>query len=143
MNDVDWFVQRDLGCGAYLCYVDDFGLLSDDKSALWAWKEAVIARLADGLLTIHKAQAPVLPMRSGIPSLGFVVFPTHRLLKWRNAVNFTRQLAQNLDRYRAGKISFAELDASVQRWINHVRYADTWGLREHVFSTRPIRARAV
>ena len=30
------------------------------------------------------------------------------------------------------KISFAEFDASVQGWINHVRYADTWGLRKHV-----------
>ena len=31
-----------------------------------------------------------------------------------------------------GRTSFAEFDASVQGWINHVRYADTWGLREHV-----------
>jgi len=37
--------------------------------------------------------------------------------------------------YRAGQISFAELDASVQGWINHVRYADTWGLRKKVFSS--------
>ena len=59
-----------------------------------------------------------------------------------NAVNFTRRLARNLDWYRAGQISFAELDASVQGWINHVRYADTWGLREHVFATHPIPARA-
>jgi len=28
--------------------------------------------------------------------------------------------------------SFGEFDASVQGWINHVRYADSWGLREHV-----------
>ena len=37
--------------------------------------------------------------------------------------------------YLAGRITFAELDASVQGWINHVRYADTWGLRRHVFAT--------
>jgi hypothetical protein len=36
----------------------------------------------------------------------------------------------------------AELDGSVQGWINHVRYADTWGLREHLFATHPIRGRA-
>jgi hypothetical protein len=46
-----------------------------------------------------------------------------------------RQLA---DRH-AGQISFAELDASVQGWINHVRYADTWGLRGHLFDAHPIR----
>jgi glycine cleavage system H lipoate-binding protein len=41
------------------------------------------------------------------------------------------------------RISFAELDASVQGWINHVRYADTWGLRQYVFDTLPpIRRRA-
>jgi ribosomal protein L21E len=66
------------------------------------------------------------------------VYPTHRKLKRRNAVNFTRRLARNLDLYQAGQISFAELDASVQGWVNHVRYGDTWGLREHVFSNHVI-----
>jgi hypothetical protein len=40
--------------------------------------------------------------------------------------------------YGAGAISFAECDASVQGWITHVRYADTWGLRQHVLDT-PLR----
>ncbi len=80
----------------------------------------------------------MLPTHSGIPWLGFVVYPTHRLIKRRNAVNFTRRLESCLDGYRAGQISFAELDAGVQGWINHVRYADTWGLREQVFATHPI-----
>ena len=42
-------------------------------------------------------------------------------------VNFTRRLERNLDGHQAGRITFGELDASVQGWINHVRYADTWG----------------
>ncbi|MCL5999846.1 MAG: hypothetical protein M1546_27870 [Chloroflexi bacterium] len=67
-----------------------------------------------------------------------MVYPAHRLLKRRNAVNFTRRLSHNLDLYQAGRISFAELDASVQGWINHVRYADTWGLREHILGDHPV-----
>ena len=141
LNDFDWFVQRELGCGAYLRYVDDFALFSDDKSRLWAWKVAIIERLARERLTLHEPQMQVLPTHCGIPWLGFVVYPTHRLLKRRNAVNFTRRLECNLDAYRAGEISFAELDASVQGWINHVRYADTWGLREHIFRNHPIPRR--
>jgi hypothetical protein len=69
----------------------------------------------------------------------FVVYPSHRLLKQRNTVNFTRRFARNIERYRDHEISFAELTASVHGWVNHVRYADTWGLREHVFATHPIR----
>ncbi|MCL5998656.1 MAG: hypothetical protein M1546_21750 [Chloroflexi bacterium] len=43
-----------------------------------------------------------------------------------------------LDLYRAGRITFAELDASVQGWINHVRYGDTWGLREHILGNHQL-----
>ena len=57
-------------------------------------------------------------------------------------MSFTRRLEANLDAYQAGRISFAELDASVQGWVNHVRYADTWGRREHIFGTHAIRPRA-
>jgi Reverse transcriptase (RNA-dependent DNA polymerase) len=142
LNDFDWFVQRELGCGGYLRYVDDFALFSDSKTNLYAWKQAIIARLGQERVTIHEAATQVLPTRCGIPWLGFVVYPTHRLLKRRNAVNFTRRLERNLDAYEAGQISFAELDASVQGWVNHVRYADTWGLREHVFASHQIGRRS-
>lgn len=138
MNPFDWFATRELGCDAYLRYVDDMALFSNSKAELWAWRAAIIERLADMRLTIHEAEAQVTPVEHGIPWLGFVVYPTHRLLKRRNAVSFTRRLAANLDLYQAGRISFAELDASVQGWINHVRYGDTWGLREHVFGAHAI-----
>jgi len=78
-----------------------------------------------------------MPVTEGIPWLGFVVFPDHRRLKRRNVVTFRRRLADRLDDYRAGRITFAELDASVQGWINHVRYADTWGLRRKMFARLP------
>jgi hypothetical protein len=57
----------------------------------------------------------------------------------RNAVNFTRRFERNIARYRDREIAFVELTESVRGWVNHVRYADTWGLREHLFATHPIR----
>jgi hypothetical protein len=57
----------------------------------------------------------------------------------RNVVNFRRRLERNIDLYRAGRITFADLDASVQGWINHVRYADTWRLRGDLFGSHPLR----
>ena len=54
-----------------------------------------------------------------LPWLGFVV-------------HATRRLGAQFAAWQAGQISFAEFDASVQGWINHVRYADSWGLRDHV-----------
>jgi len=135
LNPFDWFVKRELRCGAYLRYVDDFAVFSDSKHRLWAWKDAIVERLAESRLTVHEEAAQVIPVECGIPWLGFVVYPTHRRVKRRNIVGFRRRLSARIDEYLAERITFAELDASVQGWVNHVRYADTWGLRKHIFGT--------
>lgn len=136
MNPFDWFVRRELGCRAYLRYVDDFALFADSKRQLWRWHARIVERLAHLRLTVHP-RVQVIPATEGIPWLGFVVYPDHRRVKRRNVVNFRRRFAARFDDYLAGRISFAELDASVQGWINHVRYADTWGLRQHVCGMLP------
>ena len=138
LNPLDWFVARGLGCSAYLRYVDDLALFSDSKGQLRQWRQQIVRYLAGLRLTLHEAKAQAQPVTAGIPWLGFVVYPSHRRLKRRNAVHFRRRLAHNLTLYRAGAISFAELDASVQGWINHVRYGDTWGLRRRLFREHPI-----
>ena len=135
LNSLDWFVVRGLGCSAYLRYVDDLALFSNSKSELHAWQRQITNYLAGLRLTTHR-EAQVNPTETGIPWLGFVVFPTHRRLKRRNIVGFSRRLKQNFGLYRAGRISFAELDAGVQGWINYVRYGDTWGLRAQLFSAQ-------
>jgi hypothetical protein len=132
LNPFDHFIKRELRCKAYLRYVDDFALFSNNKAQLWEWKDALTERLARLRLTIHEPQAQVIPVDAGIPWLGFVVYPTHRRIKSRNVVKFTRRLHARWGEYTRGQISFAEFDTSVQGWINHVRYADTWGLREHL-----------
>lgn len=140
LNPFDWFVKRELGCKGYVRYVDDFALFSNSKRELYRWKQQLIQRLAQYRLTIHETEAQVIPVEHGIPWLGFVVYPTHRQIKARNVVKFTRRLKARWHDYCMGQITFAEFDASVQGWINHVRYADTWGLRGHVLGrglTRP------
>jgi RNA-directed DNA polymerase len=139
LNPLDWFISRQLGCPAYLRYVDDLALFSNSKQQINGWKQAIIERLAQFRLTIHAKQAQARPCSAGIPWLGFVIYPTHRRLKRRNVVNFKRRLKRNLTAFAQGDITFAELDASVQGWINHVRYADTWGLRESIFQKNPVK----
>ena len=138
LNSLDWFVTRELGCRAYLRYVDDFALFAGSKRQLWEWKKRITDYLAHLRLTVHSGSAQVNPVTNGIPWLGFVVYPEHRRLKRRNVVRFRRRLQQNITLYRQGEISFAELDASVQGWINHVRYGDTWGLRAQIFNKHTV-----
>ncbi|MCG6868363.1 MAG: RNA-dependent DNA polymerase [Gammaproteobacteria bacterium] len=134
LHPLDTFVKRELQCKGYVRYVDDFALFSNSKQQLWEWKEAVHGRLETLRLRFHEHSAQVVPVRTGIPWLGFVVYPQYRRLKRRKVVCATRRLRKRYEEWRRGKITFGELDASVQGWINHVRYADSWGLRRHVLA---------
>lgn len=74
----------------------------------------------------------ILDSGKGVPWLGFVIFPKYKRLKSRKVVHTSRHLTERYDAWQQGRISFGEFDACVQGWINHVRYADSWGLRKHV-----------
>lgn len=144
LDRLDQFVKRRLGCAGYLRYVDDFALCSDSKAQLAHWREEIIAFLGRELrLRIHDRSAQATPSKAGIPWLGFVVYPDHRRVKARKVVAATRRLTERYDAWCRDAISFAEFDAAVGGWINHVRYADTWGLRTHVLARFPLEGRPI
>jgi hypothetical protein len=115
--------------------VDDFVLFGDDKQRLHEQRAAIIERLAALRLTLHEGRAQVYPVATGIPFLGFRIFPTHRRLKHRNGLNFQRRFKTLVRQLAQHEIGLTQLHASVRGWINHVRYGDTYGLRRALFKT--------
>jgi retron-type reverse transcriptase len=136
LNPFDHFVKRELGCRAYLRYVDDFLLFADDKRTLWAWREALVERLARLRLTIHPGAHP-RPVGEGFPFLGFIIYPTHRRLKRRNVVAYRRKLKRLVAGWLAFVYTQDAVVASLLGWLNHARYGDTWGLRTRVVAQVP------
>ncbi len=124
LNPFDQFVKRELGCRGYVRYVDDFLLFSDNKRELMNWREKILKRLERFRLTLHEGSAYPKPVTEGVPFLGFQIFPDRRRLKPRKGYAFRRKLSHSMKFSPQEKIK-----ASVQGWINHVRYADTFGLR--------------
>jgi retron-type reverse transcriptase len=124
LNPFDQFVKRELGCRAYLRYVDDFILFGNDKLELMNWRRAILERLARYRLTIHTGSAFPKPVTEGLPFLGFIIFPTHRRLKPRKGYHYRRRLLHELN-----LASSEHIQASILGWINHVRHGDTFGLR--------------
>ena len=99
-----------------------------------------IDKLAELRLSIHEQRAQVFPVATGIPFLGFRVYPDFRRVKRKKVVSYYRRTRRKLKAFAVGGISFSALDASVRGWVNHVRYADSWGLRRAMFRSVPIPA---
>lgn len=131
LTPFDHFIQRELGCKAYLRYVDDFLLFAGDKQTLWDWLAGIHSRLARLRLTIHPGAQP-RPVTEGIPFLGFRVFPGKRRLKRQKGLYYQRKMRTLAQAYADGQLTFAEMDASLKGWINHVRYGNTIGLRKAI-----------
>jgi hypothetical protein len=111
--------------------VDDLALFSDSKRELWRWKQVIVEQLSSLRLRLHD-NAQLAPVSNGIPWLGFVVYPTHRRLKACNVHKFSRRMCKRWQSCCEGEIGLAEFSATVQGWVNHARYADTWGLRRRL-----------
>ena len=92
LNPFDQFVKRELGCTAYVRYVDDFLLFGENRRELMNWREKIIRRMEKFRLTLHEESMFPRRVPEGIPFLGFVVFPDHRRLKARKGHAFRRKL---------------------------------------------------
>jgi hypothetical protein len=135
LNPLDQYLKRELKVPAYLRFVDDFLLFAAEKDQLHTWRQQVIRKLGELRLALHENRAQVYPTCTGIPFLGFRVFPDHRRLKYRRAVSYRRRLRGILQRLEHDPDQRSILKASLQGWINHVRYGDTWGLRRMMHSS--------
>jgi hypothetical protein len=142
LNELDQFVKRELKCPAYQRYVDDFLLFGDHKRQLWDWKRAIVDYLPRLRLTLHDRSSTVYPVTNGIPFLGFVTYPSHRLLKRRNGIAFARRFRRQLRQLTAGALDYGDIEASLRGWLAHAAHGDTYGLRRALVTQQVIPRRS-
>lgn len=132
LNGFDHFVKRHLGCRYYIRYVDDFVVLSDDKTFLHEVKARMVDYLARLRLKLHDSKCQIFPVTQGTTFLGYRIFPTHRLLKRANVRRFQERLKVLQRQYSRGMLTVGEVGQSIQSWIAHAAHADTFGVRRRV-----------
>ena len=138
LNPLDQFIKRELKCHGYVRYVDDLLLFATDKPTLHQWRARAIEFGATLRQRFHENEAMVFPTRTGIPFLGWRVYPTHRLLKRRNGVAFQRRLKTLCAQLADGEITLERVGLSVNGWLAHVQHGNTYGLRRAVLSRQVI-----
>ncbi|RLC74606.1 MAG: RNA-dependent DNA polymerase [Chloroflexi bacterium] len=141
LHELDKFVKHELRCPAYLRYMDDVVLFSDDKTQLHDWKAAIQEFVTNRLrLLLHPRKSVVFPVRVGIDFCGFRIYPTHRRLRRSSVRRFVRRFRRQREAYRRGEMTLEEMTISVRSWIAHAAHGDTWRLRTRLFSDYPIGA---
>lgn len=134
LNGFDHFVKQISGARCYLRYVDDFLCFDDDKGRLLAIKQQMSEYLETLRLILHPKKTKIFPTRLGVPFLGYVVYPHHRKLSKKNSMAFRKRLRAYRNSYRNGDKEFDDVTSSVRSWVAHASHANTYKLRESIFS---------
>ncbi len=141
LHELDKYVKHELHCDAYLRYMDDFVLFSDDKKQLHGWRETIADFLARRLrLVMHPKKCVVAPTQTGLDFCGFRLYPTHRRLRRSSVRRFVRRFRRQNVAYREGELALEDLHISVRSWIAHAAHGDTWRLRQRIFADYPLQA---
>ncbi len=119
LNELDYFTKHKLKIKYYIRYVDDFVILSSNKTQLILWKKEIIEFLQNNLtLQPHPQKSRIIKLSRGIDFVGFRNFCNSRLLKKRSI----RKMSEKIKKYLEGKISKNKINKIYQGWIAYAKW---------------------
>lgn len=135
LNGLDHFIKEELKVKKYVRYMDDFALLGNDREFLADARIAVEEYLTQLRLKIHPVKSQLFETKQGVNFLGFRIFPEKIRVRTENLRRARRRLRQMQVHYSQGKINRDQVQQSLQSWVAHLEYGDTWQLRQQIFAS--------
>jgi RNA-directed DNA polymerase len=134
MNPLDQFVKHVLKVERYVRYVDDFVLVHWSQEQLEIWRQQIEAFLHAQLRLELKAEQKLRPLADGIDFLGYVIRPTHRVVRRRVVAHCRAKLAEFERHGRAAADQVRSVWASYE---GHFRHAASYRLRHRIHARFP------
>ncbi|MBD2563198.1 MULTISPECIES: RNA-directed DNA polymerase [Nostoc] len=135
LNSFDHFVKEQIKASQYIRYVDDFALFSDDKVFLQNARIRIEEYLAGLRVKIHPIKSQLFETKHGANFVGFRILPDRIRVRSDNLRLARKRLRKMLWEYDQGKIEYEKISQSMQSWVAHLKYGDTWQLRQQIFIT--------
>ena len=128
LDQLDRFITMQLGYKHYGRYVDDFYIVVpyEKKQQVLADTKAISAELTRLGLTLHPRKFFAQEATHGIPFLGMVLYPHHRVMNRRYKNNFYRAAIK----YREGKVGLDTLES----YVGGAKYASSRHLCEKMLA---------
>ncbi len=121
MNEFDQFAKHKLKAKFYIRYADDFVFFSQNKKELENLILVVENFLQNKLkLSLHPEKVFIKTLSSGVDFLGWVHFPTHRILRTSTKRRMFRSLRKNAK------------DESLQSYLGMLKHGNAYKLSEKI-----------
>ena len=135
MDALDQYAKHVLGAQRYVRYVDDMLLIDQDRARLESHLAAIEQFLGKELGLSLKADIRLRRLEDGIDFLGYVVRPTHTLVRPRVVAHAREAMAQWEGSHVRGDIITATpadlraIQATAASYAGHLRHANSYRLQ--------------
>lgn len=131
LNELDQFVKRELKCGYYVRYVDDFVLLDKNQNNLKIWKDKINNFLNESLnLKLNLSKTKIQTVDKGIDFLGYFIKPDYVLVRKR----IVKRLKEKL--YGLNSRENSDLNktlATINSYYGHFGHTNSFNLRKNIY----------
>ena len=131
LSGLDHYIKEQLGCKAYVRYMDDMVLWGNDKRALMTMGEFIKAYLAKELSLELKTRF-LNKTGKGLPFLGYLIFKHHIHLSQRSKKRFIQKTQRLQVNYWSGTLDEAACQRKVLPLLAFTLRADTKKFRKNV-----------
>ncbi len=141
LNELDQFVKHELKAQRYIRYVDDFVLAHQSREQLQKWQQRIETFLSERLRLELKPGAKLATISSGIDFLGYIVRPTHLLVR-RRVIHHARAKLQLWERRhirgrQAGHRQLEQLRSTWCSYAGHFSHAASCRLHARIHDEFP------
>ncbi len=148
LNELDQYVKHELNCPYYIRYVDDLILLTRNPDEAQEWEKRIEAFLQSRLkITLNSKRRKLAPVRNGCDFLGYIVRPTHLLVRRRAVNNLKQKLGQfekklhiqkkNIIIIRHTPEIIKQLESVLASYTGHFSHASAFWLTNSFFEKYP------
>jgi len=123
LNELDWFIKRELKIKFYLRYCDDFIFLDKDENKLLAITPLLRIFLEEELkLKLHERKIIIRKLNQGIDFLGYVVLPHHSVLRTKTRNRALRKIELNKNDLKNGLVSEEYFHCSLKSHLGMLKH---------------------
>lgn len=134
LNELDQYAKHQLRIKQYVRYMDDILVLHHDKQVLWQHKDAIDRFLKERLTLSLNNKTCVRTISQGVEFCGYRIWPTKMRMKRKSKVKMLRRLTGLVRKMKAGGITYAEYNTSLQSYLGTVKHCSGDGLKQRLIA---------
>ena len=133
LNELDYFVKKELKLKHYLRYNDDFVILSEKQDELWKNIGQIKEFLGNNLfLEMPEGKIIFRKLRWGIDFCGYIVLPNAVLLRQKTKKRMLKKIAATAEKYAKGEIAFSDYGRVLDSYLGLLKYCDSYNLKNTI-----------